>query len=379
MLLQSAPIVFECIAMIPVSNRFFPCILYYTRTKITVKKCFLLIEGDLHTDLRDASLQESANQVTVESAFRRISILFRLREDAVGFVRAYEQSKRYCNYYDLRKWLPMSVSKKRSVYFAVHKKRHGCAVAVKRILCDSSCDMADILNEINITRTLGRADADRFLPLLDVFAHNRSVYLVSPAAMFGDLHVTAKKLTLPQKLTVCYQLALALKTMHAIGIIHRDVKPENCVITSCDPLTLKIIDFGCSARGRIGYHYTVCGTPGYMSPEMIDGSGYDFCLDFWQYGVTLKSVFAVARNQSTYRCVQHLIESLLTTRALRTTDWGEVTMHKAFKHTGRDQIVAAEAGAEQQWAGAALSDVDMRMKRAVYRSPKSIIGIEFKS
>lgn len=64
-------------------------------------------------------------------------------------------------------------------------------------------------------------------------------------------------------------------------IIHRDIKPENVLICG---KTLKIADFGWS-----NYHddlrNTYCGTPDYLSPEMILGTGHNEKLDIWGLGI----------------------------------------------------------------------------------------------
>ncbi len=66
-------------------------------------------------------------------------------------------------------------------------------------------------------------------------------------------------------------------------IIHRDIKPENVLI--CDD-TLKIADFGWSNYDD-EIRNTFCGTPDYLSPEMILGTGHNEKLDIWGLGVLM--------------------------------------------------------------------------------------------
>ncbi len=66
-------------------------------------------------------------------------------------------------------------------------------------------------------------------------------------------------------------------------ILHRDIKPENILSLNG---ALKIADFGWSNLGN-DFRNTYCGTPEYLSPEMIDGTGHDQKLDIWTLGILM--------------------------------------------------------------------------------------------
>jgi len=68
-------------------------------------------------------------------------------------------------------------------------------------------------------------------------------------------------------------------------ILHRDIKPENILIKG---ETLKICDFGWSnINSEEIQRNTFCGTPDYLSPEMILGTGHNEKLDIWTLGVLM--------------------------------------------------------------------------------------------
>jgi serine/threonine protein kinase len=82
------------------------------------------------------------------------------------------------------------------------------------------------------------------------------------------------------------QICKGLDYAHSLGIVHRDVKPANIMITSDG--TVKIMDFGIAKTGG-GVTSTgqVLGTPNYMSPEQVKGKQLDGRSDLFSFGVVL--------------------------------------------------------------------------------------------
>lgn len=80
-----------------------------------------------------------------------------------------------------------------------------------------------------------------------------------------------------------YDATSAVAYLHTCNppIIHRDIKPENLLV--CNDV-LKMADFGWS-NIKDSNRQTYCGTPDYLAPEMIDGSGHNEKLDVWSLGV----------------------------------------------------------------------------------------------
>ncbi|RXH94335.1 hypothetical protein DVH24_024019 [Malus domestica] len=85
------------------------------------------------------------------------------------------------------------------------------------------------------------------------------------------------------------QLGAALKILHSHHIIHRDLKPENILLSGTqDDVVLKVADFGLSRSLHPGdYAETVCGSPLYMAPEVLQFERYDGKVDMWSVGVIL--------------------------------------------------------------------------------------------
>ena len=73
---------------------------------------------------------------------------------------------------------------------------------------------------------------------------------------------------------------------HLQKVCHRDLKPENILMNSDGYIILA--DFGLAKiRENDDDPNSFCGTPEYLAPEMIVGSGHDHTLDWWALGILL--------------------------------------------------------------------------------------------
>ena len=96
----------------------------------------------------------------------------------------------------------------------------------------------------------------------------------------------------PVALRIAKQMCAGLAAAHEVGVIHRDIKPQNILIEPTGGL--KIMDFGIARltqeRGMTATG-TVVGTPDYMSPEQARGLNLDFRSDIYSMGVVLYEIF----------------------------------------------------------------------------------------
>ena len=100
-------------------------------------------------------------------------------------------------------------------------------------------------------------------------------------------------------LTWTAQLCSAMHAIHAVKVLHRDVKPSNIFLNHKGQIRLG--DFGLarqllgSRSGRDTLAQTTCGTPYYMAPEQVTAQRYSYAADVWAYGCCVFEIFTLQR------------------------------------------------------------------------------------
>ena len=84
---------------------------------------------------------------------------------------------------------------------------------------------------------------------------------------------------------------VALEHIHAQNIVYRDLKPENILVD--EEGHIKLSDFGLSKITEVSEDltYTVCGTPEYVAPEIVENEGHNKNIDWWSLGVLLFEMY----------------------------------------------------------------------------------------
>ena len=122
------------------------------------------------------------------------------------------------------------------------------------------------------------------------FQDEVKVYMVLEYVPGGELYRRLKAEGRLSEQRVKYyvaQLVLAIAYLHSLGIIHRDLKPENVLMA--EDGYIKLTDFGLvkdkmQARSET---QTFCGTPEYISPEIVEGRKYNMSVDWWSLGILI--------------------------------------------------------------------------------------------
>ena len=148
------------------------------------------------------------------------------------------------------------------------------------------------LRFLNEAQAAGRLHHAGIVSIFDVGENpeNQDPYIVLEYVSGESLNrilAREKKLPLTRALQLAEEIAEALDYAHAQGVVHRDIKPGNILVT--EDGHAKIADFGIAKLNLA--HFTlpgrVMGTPAYMAPEQLSGEGVDGRSDLFSLGVIL--------------------------------------------------------------------------------------------
>lgn len=136
------------------------------------------------------------------------------------------------------------------------------------------------------------------IKLLDLFESNTHYHIVLEYMQGKDLfdYIAKRGYSLPEERAkfVIYQILQGVKYLHRFGIVHRDLKLENIMMSnSTDRAIPKIVDFGLSKI--IGPNETATepfGTLGYVAPEVLKKQPYSFSCDMWSIGCILYALIS---------------------------------------------------------------------------------------
>lgn len=150
-------------------------------------------------------------------------------------------------------------------------------------------ELENLYNELNI---MSIVDHPNIVRVYEYFECHGVVFIVMELMMGGELFdriVQYEHYTERQASDSFKPIVDAVRYCHTLGIVHRDLKPENLLYCNYeDNALIKVSDFGL-ARYIITKDmlFTACGTPNYVAPEIIGGTGYDSKVDCWSLGVIL--------------------------------------------------------------------------------------------
>lgn len=173
------------------------------------------------------------------------------------------------------------------VYCCMNKTtKEFCALKlIDKLKCKGRDDM--IYNEVKILKRLNHPN---IVKLKEEFDQPKKLYLILELVQDGDLFDAISNVTKFSEVhvaTMIHNLSSALTYLHKQGIVHRDIKPENLLISVQEDgsQSVKLADFGLAVELGDSPLYSVCGTAFYVSPEMLNETGYDFKVDVWSTGV----------------------------------------------------------------------------------------------
>ncbi|CAG8035704.1 unnamed protein product [Penicillium nalgiovense] len=169
----------------------------------------------------------------------------------------------------------------------VERKDTGLTFALKYIRKEEVVRSESVRNIIRERRMLEHLNHPFLCNLRYSFQDMEYIYIVVDLMNGGDLrfHISRKCFTEDAVRFWMAELGCALRYIHSQGIIHRDLKPDNVLLDSDGHVHLA--DFNVASDYRPGKPLTSkSGTLAYLAPEVYEGSGYTFEVDWWSLGVT---------------------------------------------------------------------------------------------
>ena len=142
-----------------------------------------------------------------------------------------------------------------------------------------------VLNERSVMQQLKHPFCVR---LYNYFSDESNIYLLLQWMPGGELfHHLAERGCFDENTAKFYAACVvtALQHMHSCGIIYRDLKPENLLLG--EDGYLRITDFGFAKQTYDKKTFTMCGTPAYIAPEIIQHTGTTKAADWWSFGILI--------------------------------------------------------------------------------------------
>ncbi|XP_056290833.1 cGMP-dependent protein kinase 2 isoform X2 [Pseudoliparis swirei] len=125
--------------------------------------------------------------------------------------------------------------------------------------------------------------------LFRTFRDDKFVYLLLEACLGGELWTVLRDMGYFDEPTARFCTGCVLEAfdyLHTLGIVYRDLKPENLLLDAEG--YVKMADFGFAKKIGLGKKtWTFCGTPEYVAPEVIMNKGHDFGADCWSLGILI--------------------------------------------------------------------------------------------
>jgi len=151
-----------------------------------------------------------------------------------------------------------------------------------------------VKNEVSILKAI----AHPFIAsLYYFFMDERNVYLLQEFVQGGQLYrLIGVNARLPNNAARFYaaQLVMAMQYLHGENIIYRDLNPENVLLDEAG--YVKLVDFGYAKRINLddmtAKTWTLCGSPEYLAPEIIQSRGHSKEVDWWALGILMHEMLA---------------------------------------------------------------------------------------
>ena len=185
------------------------------------------------------------------------------------------------------------------VVYKAEDERLGRAVALKFLPAQAQATEEERARFLREARAAAALDHPNICTIYEIGEADGRIFLAM-AFLEGrtlDRRIAEGPLSLKEALDIARQAAEGLQAAHKRGVVHRDIKSSNLMLTGDNPAKpqVKLLDFGLAqlaGQSKLTQTHGVLGTVAYMSPEQTQGETVDPRTDVWSLGVTLYEMLA---------------------------------------------------------------------------------------
>ncbi|KAI8602704.1 kinase C-like protein [Dissophora ornata] len=169
----------------------------------------------------------------------------------------------------------------------VERRETGKVYALKYISKLQVIKMDAVRNILRERQILESVDHAFVVNMRFAFQDDEYMYMCMDLMMGGDLRFHMNRRSFGEDIVRFWiaEISSAIDHLHSLGIVHRDIKPDNVLLDEQGHAHLTDFNISCKLAPEIPVLKSQSGTVAYMAPEVFKGTGYGISVDWWALGV----------------------------------------------------------------------------------------------
>jgi len=176
------------------------------------------------------------------------------------------------------------------VYLCQHKQKDKY-FAIKILPINDVIQHKQVQHVKNEKEVLQKIHHPFLISLTDCWKDAHNLYFLFPFQSGGELFTFMRMYDRLSPAAVKFytsEIVCGLSYLHSLNIAYRDLKPENILLDAEGHTVLTDFGFAKTMTGSpSGVSYTMCGTPEYLAPEILQGRGHSKTVDWWSLGILI--------------------------------------------------------------------------------------------
>jgi serine/threonine protein kinase len=176
--------------------------------------------------------------------------------------------------------------------FLVRERKYKRYFAMKVLKKVEIVRLKQVEHIISERAILMSVDFPFIVRLYRTFQDNRSVYMLMDYIPGGELFSHLRRAgRFPSHVArwIAAEIVVTLEYLHSKNIVYRDLKPENLLLDRTGHIIITDFGFAKTIKDRT---WTLCGTPEYLAPEIIQSKGHGKAVDWWALGILIYEMLA---------------------------------------------------------------------------------------